>query len=211
MKTKLILYTAVGALLWQSAAEAGSRSGGTGTGAVTIPADTLSSGGGTATGGSGATAVVVFSSLGGVVGTVKAASGSPVVKQGFVPQILPATLSGFDLWASQNIPAGKDAAFAGDGNGDGIPNGVAYVFGTTRVSPTGKGKIPIPPAIPADVDVYLDRSIDLTTWLLARVSWVNGAAPTFVNGNFSIVAGEVVDTANPPGGDLFYRYRVVRR
>ena len=209
MNTRLLLSTAAGAILWLPAAQARSRNGGTGPAAVTIPADTLSTGGGASTGGSGANAVTVTASMGGIIGTVTAASPAITNQQGYIPQIT--GLTGFDLWASLNIPAGRDAAFDGDWNGDGIINGIAYVFGNTPVSPTGKGKIPVPPSIPADVDVYLDRTIDLETWALDRVRWVNGAAPTFAGANFSIVAGEVVDTQNPAGGKAFYRYRVVRR
>ena len=61
------------------------------------------------------------------------------------------------------------------------------------------------------MNVFLDRTIDLETWALDRVRWVNGAAPTFAGGNLSIVAGEVVDAVNPSGGKAFYRYRVVHR
>jgi hypothetical protein len=98
----------------------------------------------------------------------------------------------------------------GDWNGDGIPNGVAYVFGNAPVSPTGKGRMPVPPSIPADVDVYLDRSQNLDSWALNRVKWENGAPPVFA-GTFSIVASEVVDSFVSPSGRAFYRYRVVRR
>ena len=209
MNTRLILYTAAGAMLWHPAVQAGNRSGDGGTASVTIPADTLSSGGGASSGGSGTTAVTITASMGGVIGTVTATTPATNNWQGYIPQIT--GLRGFDLWAAINIPAGRDATFTGDGNGDGIINGVAYVFGNTPVSPTGKGKIAVPPSIPTDVDVYLDRTIDLDTWALDRVRWVNGAAPTFAGGNFSIVAGEVVDAQNPPGGKAFYRYRIVRR
>ena len=208
MNTRLILTTAAGALLCQPAAEAGSRSGGSGSAAAVIPADTLSSGGGASSGGSGVTAVTVTASMGGVIGTITATSPAITNKQGYIPQITALT---FDLWAAANIPAGRDASFSGDWNGDGIINGISYVFGNTFVSPTGKGKIPVPPFIPADVDIFLDKSPDLAAWNLARVSWVNGAAPAFVNGNFSIVAGEVVDTFFSSSGKSFYRYRVVKR
>ena len=213
MNTRFILYTATGALLWQTLARAGNSAGGTGASAVLIPADTLSAGGGQSAGGSGANAVLVTSSMGGIVSTVTATSPAVTNKQGYIPQIQsgPAALTGFDLWASNNIPAGRDATFTGDGNGDGISNGVAYVFGNTPISMTGQGRIPVPPSIPPDTDVYLDKSPDLGIWNLARVSWVNGAAPTFVNGNFSIVNGVVVDVQIPAGGKAFYRYRVVKR
>lgn len=208
MNTRLILTTVAGALLWLPAAQAGSRSGGTGATAVTIPADTISTGGGQSSAGTGSSAVTVTASMGGIIGTVTAATPAVTNKQGYIPQILPA---GFDLWASQNIPSGRDRSFNGDWNGDGIRNGIAYVFGNTPVSPTGKGKIPVPPSIPADVNVYLDRSLTLDSWTLDRVRWVNGAAPTFANANWTIAAGEVVDSSNPSGGKSFYRYRVVRR
>lgn len=209
MNTRIILTTAAGAMLWHPVAHAGSRGGGSGAAAVNIPADTISSGGGQSAGGSGANAVTVTASMGGIIGTVTAASPATTNKQGFIPQITGPT--GFALWASLNIPAGRDATFDGDWNGDGIPNGVAYVFGNIPVSMTGRGRIPVPPSIPADVDVYLDRTIDLGTWALARVSWVNGAPPVFAGGNISIVGSEVVDALNPPGGKAFYRYRVVKR
>ena len=119
--------------------------------------------------------------------------------------------AGFADWASTNIPVGQDATFAGDGNADGVLNGVAYVFGNTPLNSTGKGKVPVPPSVPADVDVYLDRSTALAAsgWF-AVASWVNGIAPVFAGG-VSIVGGEVRDTFVPPGGKAFYRYRVVKR
>ena len=347
MNTRIILYAAGSLLLALSPAEAGSRSGGTGAGAVTIPADTLSSGGGTSTAGSGASATTITTSVGGVIGTVTAASPATTNQQGYIPQILPipiplaqaldtsgltwttggsipwfgqvttthdgidaarsgfmtdgqeswiettvtgpGTLSfwwkvsssgepdrldfrldgfissqisgnvdwgqqsvavpggshtlrwtyrmgefvsggphaawvdqvvfgpaaGFDLWASQNIPAGRDATFTGDWNGDGVSNAVAYVFGNTRIEPVGgqavgTGKIPAPPAIPADVNVYLELSgQSLSVWEQI-VRWENGNAPVFKYPNFtSITGGYVVDTGN--GRPFFYRYRITRR
>ena len=210
MNTRFIICATGGLLLPLFQAHAGSRSGGT----VTIPADTISSGGGSASGGAGANAVTITSSMGGIIGTVAAASPAVTNQQGYIPQILPAAtppLTGFDLWASTNIPAGRDRTFTGDWNGDGILNGVAYVFGNTPVSPTGKGKLPAPPAIPADVNVFLDRTADLNTWALNRVRWENGAAPAFINDNWTIVAGEVIDASTIAGGKAFYRYRVVKR
>ena len=193
---------------------AGSSSGGSGAATVLIPADTISSGGGTASGGTGANAIVVTSSMGGVVGTVTAASPVVTNRQGFIPQIQTGATSppptGYALWASLNIPAGRDASFNGDGNGDGIPNGIAYIFGNTPVSPAGRGRIPAPPTIPADVDVFLDHSTNLNAWTLGSVRWENGAAPVFGSG-FSIASGIVVDAANPAGGSRFYRYRATRR
>lgn len=209
MNTRLILITTAGACLWLPDAHAGERNGGDpGATAVKIPADTLSSGGGTSRAGSGANAITVTASMGGIIATVAAAPATSV-QQGYIPQILPPRL--YDIWASQNIPPGQDATFTGDWNGDGIINGVAYLFGNTPVSTSGKGRITAPSLIPPDVDIYLDRSSNLETWALARVRWVNGAPPTFVSPNFTIVAGEVVDTSTIVGGKAFYRYRVVQR
>lgn len=189
---------------------AGSRSGGTGAGAVTIPADTLLDGGGSAAAGTGANAVVITAGIGGIGGTVTA--GTTSNQQGYIPQILPPPvppLTGYALWASQNIPAGRDAAFSGDWNSDGIVNGIAYVFGNTRLNMTVRNRIPVPPVTPADVDIFLDKTLDLETWNLARVSWPGGATPTFANNGFTIQNGDVVDSNNPV--KAFYRYRVVQR
>ena len=112
-----ILTTAAGAFLWLPSAHAGSRSGGTGATAVSIPADTISSGGGRSIAGSGASAVTVTASMGGVIGTVTAAPAT-TVQQGYIPQILPPRL--YEIWAAANIPAGRDATFTGDWNGDGL-------------------------------------------------------------------------------------------
>ena len=119
-------------------------------------------------------------------------------------------LTGYATWAATNIPGGQDATFPGDWNKDGIPNGVQYVFGTTRLNPTGRGSVFAPPAIPADVDVYLDRSTNLTAspgWAPVA-SWVNAAAPVFASG-VTLVTGEIRDTIAAPRA--FYRYRVVKR
>ncbi len=131
-------------------------------------------------------------------------SGAAYIFTGFGP------LTSYVAWASFNIPAGQDATFDGDWNHDGILNGVEYVFGTTRFNPTGKAKVPAPPAIPADVDVFLDRSLNLTAspgWAPVA-SWVNSAAPVFASG-VSLAGGEVVDTFAGP--IAYYRYRVVLR
>lgn len=216
MKTRIILYAAGSLLLALSPAQAGSRSGGSGAAAVTIPADTLSSGGGTSSAGSGASAVTVTASMGGVIGTVVAASPATRNQQGYIPQILPAPgPSGYDLWASQNIPAGRDATFTGDWNGDGVSNAVAYVFGNTRIEPVGGqpegvGRIPVPPSIPADVIVDLELSeLSLSNWVQI-VRWENGNAPVFEYPTLtSITGGYVVDTFN--SRPFFYRYRITRR
>jgi hypothetical protein len=126
-----------------------------------------------------------------------------------------ASANGCDLRTPQKIPAGRDATFSGDWNGDNIPNAISYVFGNTRIEPvggqpSGTGKIPAPPSIPADVDVYLEWSApNLTNWVQI-VRWVNGTPPVFqYPGATSITSGFVVDT----GGfsPFFYRYRITRR
>ena len=89
MNTRLLLSTAAGAILWLPTAQAGSRNGGSGSAAVVIPADTLSTGGGASTGGSGANAVTVTASMGGIIGTVTAASPAVTNQQGYIPQTLP--------------------------------------------------------------------------------------------------------------------------
>ncbi len=119
------------------------------------------------------------------------------------------TLSGYAAWASANIPAGKDSTFGGDWNVDGIMNGASYVFRTTKVITPGKGRITAPASIPTDVNVYLDRSVSMSTGAWTPVaSWVNGAAPVLVSG-VTIVSGEVRDTFAVR--KVFYRYRVVKR
>ncbi|MBC7980420.1 MAG: FG-GAP repeat protein, partial [Armatimonadetes bacterium] len=114
----------------------------------------------------------------------------------------------FVSWAANNIPVGQNAAFDADWNRDGIPNGVAYLFGTTRFNTTGRGRFPAPPAIPADVDLHLERSTTLVSGWSPVASWVNSAAPTFASG-VSIVNGEVRDTFAGPSA--YYRYRVELR
>lgn len=213
MNTRLILTTAAGAILWLPAAQAGSRSFGTGTAAaVIIPADTINSGGGQSSAGSGASAVTVTATMGGIIGTVSVAPAT-TVQQGYIPQILPPRL--YEIWAAANIPAGRDATFNGDWNGDSVPNAIAYVFGNTRIEPVGgqalgQSKIPAPPAIPADVNIYLEWSErSLSNWE-QTVSWVGGNAPVFAYPGFtSIAGGYVLETGS--NGSFFYRYRVVRR
>ena len=124
-----------------------------------------------------------------------------------------ATTPDYSLWASTNIPAGADTSFEGDYDGDGIPNGIAYVFGGTRIhaksGAAGVGRIAAPLSIPADVDIHLERSSDLNSWQNI-VSWVYMAAPAFTYpGSTSIINDEVIDHGNV--GRFFYRYRVVRR
>ncbi len=127
-------------------------------------------------------------------------------QQGLIPQLF--GLAGFDLWATANIPSGRDRSFDGDWNQDGIPNGVAYVFGNARISSSGRGRIAIPPTSRSDVDVFLDHTNLFQVWQ-PIVQWLGGAAPSIIVGGVSLVSGEVVDTAGGP--DAFYRYRVVKR
>ena len=214
MNTRLILITTAGACLWLPAARAGERNGGgPGATAVKIPADTLSSGGGTSRAGSETNAITVTASMGGVIGTVTVASPAANNQQGYIPQILPPRL--YEIWASQNIPAGRDATFTGDWNGDGVPNAIAYVFGNTRIEPVGgqapgQSKIPAPPSIPADMNVYLEWSEQSLSAWEQTVSWVGGNDPVFAYpGYTSIAGGYVMETGS--NGSFFYRYRVVRR
>ena len=213
MKTRYLLYATGSLLLAALPARAGSRTGASG--AITIPADTVDGGGGKSTAGTGDSAITVTASMGGIGGTVS--TGTTANQQGYIPQIMPAPgPSGYDLWASQNIPAGKDASFTGDWNGDGVLNAVAYVFGNTRIEPVGgqpvgTGKIPAPPAIPADVNVYLEwtrGSSGLSTWEQI-VRWENGNAPVFDPNYTSFTANYVVDVGGP--SPFFYRYRITRR
>jgi len=117
--------------------------------------------------------------------------------------------SGYDSWADANIPSGKDASFNGDWNEDGTPNGVEYVFGNVGITPNGRGSVPAPPSIPADVDVYLERSSTLTASSWNPVaSWIGGASVVLAEG-LTIEGDEVRDES--PAERLFYRYRVVLR
>mgnify|MGYP001344811902 CR=1 FL=1 len=117
---------------------------------------------------------------------------------------------GYGLWASTNIPAGQDASFSGDANGDGISNGMAYVFGTTRINMRALGIVNAPPAVlPADINLYLDYTEDLAFWLPVG-SWVNGGAPIFLDG-VSLNGNDIVDTYVAPRGKAWYRYRVELR
>ena len=162
-------------------------------------------------------------SLSGTIGqpdaSAPAAGGGFFLTGGFWGGVNPG-LSGFTLWAENNLPPGSDMSFDGDGNGDGIPNGVAYVFGNTPISPvggqsSGTGRIPAPPSIPPDVDVYLEASAaalggsPLQVWGVF-ISWEDGNPPSIVSPDFdSIVGNEVVSTGL--GATYFFRYRVVQR
>lgn len=119
------------------------------------------------------------------------------------------TASGYPRWAAINIPPGKDNSFEGDANGDGVPNGLNYVFGTIPPILIGPGLLIAPGSIPPDVDLYLERSTTLAagSWL-AGASWVNGLPPVFAPG-FEIVGASVFDGDFSPAA--FYRYRAVRR
>ncbi len=213
MKLSFHLLASLAAIIATPILHAGSSSGGTGAGAVVIPADTLSSGGGISSAGSGASTIVVTASMGGVIGTSTAASPTITNHQGYIPQILPPQL--YELWAAQNIPAGRDASFTGDWNRDGVTNAIDYVFGTTRIQPVGgqvqgTGRIPAPPSIPADVNVFLDSSeLSLANWQTI-VSWVGGAPALYAFPAFtSVTGGHVVDSGN--NSPYFYRYRITRR
>ena len=119
------------------------------------------------------------------------------------------TVNGYAQFANSSVTPGLNTAFSSVANPSRLPNGVVYALGTTPMNPTGKGKFLAPPTIPADVDVYLDRSPTLAaaTWT-PIASWVNGAAPVFASG-VTLVSGEIRDTFAGP--KAFYRYRVVQR
>ena len=79
-----------------------------------------------------------------------------------------------------------------DANGDGIPNGISYIFGDDGVQFFGKGMLSAPPdAIPNDVDLTLFYSTDLQSWT------------PLLNG-FAISNGILTDLSNDP--KRFYRY-----
>ncbi len=212
MKTRLIHYSVGTLLCGLPAARAGSRAGGSGASAVTIPADTLDQGGAAASAGTGATAVRIQASVGGMIGTATAAAPAVNNRQGYIPQVLSSVVvSGYELWAAINIPAGQNAAFNGDANNDAILNGVAYVFGTTRLEMYSNKVIPAPPPIPPDVNVYLDRSPTLAAGDWTTVgSWVNWAAPVFANGVI-FDAGDRIIFDTFAGPKAYYRYRAVKR
>lgn len=207
MNARILLF----ALCFAPQAFAGNRSGGSGAAAVTIPADIVSSGGGASVAGAGASAVNVMASLGGIGGTVVVAGTSN--QQGYIPQIVPASITGFALWASQNIPSGQDATFNGDANRDGISNGVAYALGSTVLDFDATGqrfRIEYPQSVPADVDLFLERSLNLTNanWVTI-VSWVSGAAPAPAAG--IELQGRVRDPIRITEPRAYYRYRAVKR
>ncbi len=192
-------------LVLAAAAQAGPRVGGT----YSIVTDTLDSGGRSAAGG---VYTMSATSLGGVVGISQVPAAQEIMNHGYIGQLAVQSSpppTGYAQWAATNIPAGKDATFAGDWNGDGILNGASYLFGATRITTAGKGRLTAPPAIPADVDVYLDRSTTMSTSTWTAVgSWVNAAAPVFASG-VTLVGGEVRDTF--ASRRAYYRYRIVKR
>ena len=118
-------------------------------------------------------------------------------------------LTGFALWAFTNIPSGQNTTFTSDANGDGLSNGLTYIFGTAPIRFTSPGRIPAPATIPADVDVYCERTTTFAAngWTPVA-SWVNGAAPVLASG-VTLVSGEVRDSF--PGPRASYRYRALQR
>ena len=196
-----------------SSARAGSRSAGTGAGAITIPADALNAGGGNSGGGTGGSAVTLYASVGGIAGTVSVAAPATSVMQGYIPQILPPPLKGYELWASQNIAPGQASDFGGDADRDGIPNGVAYALGGAGIAFDNTAlrfRITYPASIPPDVNLYLERSLTLApgSWSTI-VSWVDGAAP--VAGSGVEILTRIRDTILSSAPKAYYRYRAVRR
>ncbi len=111
----------------------------------------------------------------------------------------------YAAWSAGNIPPGEDASFEGDWNRDGVPNGVEYVFGDAAIDPS----LPVPPGVPADVEIHLDRSFALgpPTWTTIA-SWIDGA-PVFLAEEILVEDGLVVDGSSEPRA--FYRYRVLLR
>ena len=113
--------------------------------------------------------------------------------------------TGYAYWASINIPSGQNATFTGDWNGDGISNGISYIFGTAITSFSSPGGITAPPSTPGDVDLYLERSTTLASGSWTPIaSWVKGDAPIFASG-VTLLSGTVRDTFSGPRA--YYRYR----
>jgi hypothetical protein len=116
---------------------------------------------------------------------------------------------GYALWAAGSIPVGGNTSFTGDWDGDGVANGIAYVFGSAAFTFSSAGGFLTPAAIPGDVDLVFERSDSLAEaqWD-PLVSWLNGAPPVTANGGV-LVGSTIHDTLTFPRA--FYRYRAVLR
>ena len=125
------------------------------------------------------------------------------------PTVVPAS-GGFGIWAEHHLPAGS-REFDGDGDADGIPNGIEYVFGEREVITTAAGRLTAPPnVVPGDVVLSLEVSEDLRHWE-EILRYESGRLVRQAEG-VRIEEGIVIDESEPIGLDTsrFYRYRVSR-
>lgn len=158
---------------------------------LAISSYTIDGGGGTLSGGSFA--------LTGTVGQPDAndplSAGAFVLDGGYWAALTVTAGPGYAEWAAANIPVGLDASFNGDANGDGIPNGLVYVFGESGVKAFGARMLTAPPEpVPFDVDLTLFYSTDLENWME-------------LSNGFTIENGILTDLSTDP--TRFYRYEAI--
>lgn len=122
---------------------------------------TLDSGGGTSTGG----AYSLSGTMGQSDASAPSQAGTVSLGGGFWKQFQASLLEGYAAWAAMNVGAGMDASFNGDADGDGLPNGLHYIFGGDGIRMEGAKAITAPPLpVPSDVRLLLRRSTNLMTW-----------------------------------------------
>ncbi len=166
----------------------------------TIPSWTADAGGGTSSGG----AFTLTGTIGQPETNANAATGGNFALTGGFWGPEASTTGGYATWAAANITGGQDASFAGDANGDGIPNGIAYVFDGQPVLSLGLGALTTPAAVPPDVVLHFTYSVDMADWE-PRATWANSILSILSN-DVSVVNDLITDTARGPEGQGYWRY-----
>lgn len=171
---------------------------------LAIPTHTADGGGGTSSGGT--------FTLHGTTGQPDAAptliGGNFTLTGGFWGGTTSSPGTTYANWAATNLPAGANLSFEGDANLDGISNGLVYVFGQDGAELFDRGILTAPPAsLPADIDLALHVSADMTTW--TPVLEITAGTITHLDPSLEIVDGQI--THADLGSRNFYQYRVTLR
>jgi hypothetical protein len=164
---------------------------------------TADGGGGTSSGGTYALTGTIGQPE---VNTIAATGGGFTLAGGFWGAES-STTGGYATWAAANISGGQDASFAGDANGNGLPNGIEYIFESQAILSPELGALSAPVNVPSDVILHFSYSIDMENWE-PRAKWENSILSILASpaNDISVTNTLITDAKRGPEGLGFWRY-----